>query len=84
MSSKEWLSLVVIRRDDRVRFDARRAYVDPDDHKELVKHLREIARGVDDLPEYRDDWLSRYEMEVCPDRSESALFILSARGEDER
>ena len=79
---REWLTVIVVRREGMRRFEPRRVYVDPDDHKELIRHMREIARGVDRHPTGHDRWLGGYEMDVCADGSQVAMFTVSAIGED--
>jgi hypothetical protein len=72
------LVLIARRLNNGLRFPETRVYADPDDTRELLRHLADLARQYDRKVGRPRGWLREYDLIVrCPGRLE---FIVAGNG----
>jgi len=77
---KDDLVLVARRRDNGLKFPAMRVYADPDDTRELLRHLDALARQHDRRSGRPTSYLHEYDLLVrAPGRLE---FVVAGSGQE--
>lgn len=80
VAMKNNVELVARRRSDGLKFPATRVSADPDDTRELLRHLDSLVRQHDRRSGHPRDYLPEYDLIVrAPGRSE---FVVASNGTD--